>query len=324
MHLWAFYRIVCVGMAKKRQKNLADYIEPLDMNGLRGRVMNLPGKKKKNQQILLIYGHHASIERMFGLAEELNRYGAVTLPDLPGFGGMQSFYRINEKPDLDKMADYLASFIKMRYKNRRVTIVGMSFGFLVIARMLQRYPDIAKKVDELISIVGFVHHEDFKMKTGMKRSMSLLCSALSGRSSSIIARYVCLNRPMIYAGYRLAGDRNVKMRKISAAERSKRIKFEVKLWHCNDVRTYFVTGNEMLRADLCNNGKRIDLPVTHVKVEDDRYFDNGVVEQHLGVVFNDVTVLTTRLKGHAPTVVGTAKDAAPFVPKKLRTILKAA
>src|SRR5690606_17925654 len=108
------------------------------------------------------YGRHSSIERVYGLAQALNNYGAVTVPDLPGFGGMDSFYKINEKPDIDTMADYLASVIKLRYARRRVILAGVSYGFAVITRMLQRYPDIAKKSDMLVGWAGFAHHEDFR------------------------------------------------------------------------------------------------------------------------------------------------------------------
>lgn len=129
----------------KRQKNIVDYIQPLNMNGLQGRVLQMPAPKNKNREILFIYGHHSSLERWWGLVQNFNRYGAVTMPDLPGFGGMDSFYKIGEKPTIDNLADYLASFIKMRYKRRRFTIIGMSLGFVIATRMLQRYPDLAKK-----------------------------------------------------------------------------------------------------------------------------------------------------------------------------------
>ena len=92
----------------------AENVVALNMNGLRGRMLSLPAKKNKKREIMLVYGHHSSLERMYGLAEVLNDYGSVTLPDLPGFGGMDSFYKIHEKPDMDTMADYLATFVKMR------------------------------------------------------------------------------------------------------------------------------------------------------------------------------------------------------------------
>ena len=40
---------------------------------------------------------------------------------LPGLGGMDSFYSIGLKPSLDNMADYVASFIKLSYKRKKVS-----------------------------------------------------------------------------------------------------------------------------------------------------------------------------------------------------------
>src|SRR4051812_21299994 len=131
----------------KTAKDPAEYILPLYMNGLSGRMLRMPAPKNKKRDILFIYGHHASIERHFGVAELLNKYGSVTMPDLPGFGGMDSFYKIGEKPTLDNLADYLASFIKLRYKRQKFIIAGYSLGVMIITRMLQKHPQIAKKVE---------------------------------------------------------------------------------------------------------------------------------------------------------------------------------
>ena len=86
----------------------------------------------------MLYGHHSSLERVYGLAEDMSQYGNVTIPDYPGFGGMDSFYKIGMKPTLDNLADYLATFVKLRYRGKKVTIVGMSLGFVIATRMLQR------------------------------------------------------------------------------------------------------------------------------------------------------------------------------------------
>lgn len=310
-------------MAKKTNKELRDYIEPLNMNGLRGRVLMAPApSKRRNRHILLVYGHHASIERMLGFAEELNKYGPVTMPDLPGFGGMESFYKIGERPTIDAMADYLAAFIKMRYKNRRVSIIAMSFGFVVVTRMLQRCPELAKKVDILVSVVGFVHHEDFKLKLHTKLLLKTGATICKRRVPAFFTRYVLFSRPIIYVTYLLNGDRNIKMADSTFKEKLRRIKFEVDLWQSNDVRTYAHTGHDMLTVDLCAHRKLIDITVHHVKVTEDRYFDNNIVEQHLNVIYSNVLVLQTKLKGHAPTVIGEADEAAPFIPRKLRSILK--
>jgi pimeloyl-ACP methyl ester carboxylesterase len=126
----------------KTAKDPAEYILPLYMNGLSGRMLRMPPPKDKSREILFIYGHHTSLERVFGVAELLNKYGSITIPDLPGFGGMQPFYKIGEKPTLDNMADYLASFVKLRYRNKRFTIAGHSLGFMIVTRMLKKYPEI--------------------------------------------------------------------------------------------------------------------------------------------------------------------------------------
>src|ERR1700685_2606963 len=145
----------------KQTPTPAEFIVPLDMNGLRGRMLHLPGAPQKGIEILFVYGQHSSLERWWDLVRLLNRFGSVTVPDLPGLGGMESFYRINQEPTLDNFADYLASFIKMRYKRKKIVVIGLSFGFVVVTRMLQRYPELAKKVSLLVSLVGFAHRADF-------------------------------------------------------------------------------------------------------------------------------------------------------------------
>ncbi len=76
----------------KRNAKPADYIHSLDMNGLSGRMVYLPPLKNKKTEILFVYGQHSSLERWGGLLRYANRFGAVTAPGLPGFGGMGGFY----------------------------------------------------------------------------------------------------------------------------------------------------------------------------------------------------------------------------------------
>jgi pimeloyl-ACP methyl ester carboxylesterase len=153
----------------KHEANVADYIEPLHINGMAGRMLYLPAKKKQNRDILVIYGHHSSLERWWGLVQNFNDFASVTMPDLPGFGGMDSFHSIGKQATLDNFADYMASFITLRYRRKKVTIVGISFGFLVATRMLQRYPELTKKVDVLVSAMGFMHADNFKFSPARYR-----------------------------------------------------------------------------------------------------------------------------------------------------------
>lgn len=301
----------------KTKLNPSDYIVPLNMNGLQGRMLYMPAPAGKKREILFIYGHHSSLERWFGLAQVLNRYGAVTAPDLPGFGGMQSFYKIGRKPTIDNMADYLAAFVKMRYKRKPVTIVGLSFGFVVATRMLQRYPDLAKKVDMIVSVVGFAHHDDFIFsppRYWMYRAMS---RTFSLPVASSLFRIIALHPSMLRLFYARTHNARHKFKDFGEEEFRQMIEVEIWLWRNNELRTYMYTSNQFLRLDNCK--QQINLPVWHVSVSGDHFLDNDLVEQHLQVIFAKLhSMKVSGITKHAPTVVATAKDAAPFVPIRLR------
>lgn len=296
----------------------ADYIVPLHMNGLNGRMLYLPSKQSR--QILMVYGSHASLERMLGFAEALQAYGTVTIPDLPGFGGMDSFYKIGQKPSIDNLADYLAAYIKLRYKNRRITIMGVSLGFVIVTRMLQKHPAIAKKVDLLVSIAGFVHHNDFALTRSTKALFRYFPVPLSWRIPGWTTQTFVLRAPLIRAVYRLAGDKNTKLNGVPSDKRAELIDFEVGLWQINDIRTYMDTVISMMKLDLCDN--RVALPVYHVAITGDHFFDNHCVEQHMRVIYSDFTSMPVHFDGHAPTVIADAKEARKFIPRKLITLLK--
>lgn len=306
-------------MPTKSTTNPDDFIIPLNINGLRGRMLRMPAPKGKDKEILVIYGHHASIERLHGLALDLNRYGAVTMPDLPGFGGMDSFYSIGEKPTLDNLADYMATFIKLRYKKKRITIMAMSMGMLITTRMLQKYPEIAKKVDVLVSTVGFVHKDDFRFKKRDYLLLRITASIFSNWLPAMLCKHFVLRDRIIRFIYNQQSNTHSKLKDADEDETRRRIDFEIVLWKCNDIRTYMDTSISMLTANLCD--KQVDLPIYHVSVKNDRYFDNNIVEQHLKIIYSDVIIFESAVSAHAPTVVATIEDIAPFMPPKLRRIL---
>jgi pimeloyl-ACP methyl ester carboxylesterase len=298
----------------------ADYILPLYINGLSGRMLRMPKPRGKKREILFVYGHHTSLERIFGVAEFLNKYGEVTVPDLPGFGGMDAFYKIGEKPTLDNMADYLASFIKLRYKNRRFSLAGYSLGFMIITRMLQKYPEIAGKVDILASVAGFAHKDDFIFKRRNFYTFYYGSWFFSRRLPAAFLKYVILRSVVIKATYKVVEGSHSKLIDADAEERAKRVAFEVNLWQCNDIRTYMSMGKTMLSLDL--SGKHVNLPVHHVSVDNDRYFNNLEVEQHMRAIYRDFHMYKAKeVKTHSPSVVGTAEEAAPYIPPALRRIL---
>lgn len=309
-------------MTKKApQSSPAEYIQPLNINGLEGRMLHLPAPKPGAPEILFIYGHHSSLERWWGVAKFLNRYAAVTMPDLPGFGGMDSFYKIGKTGSIDNLADYVASFMKLRYKRKKVIVVGMSLGFVIVTRMLQRCPELTKKIDMLVSFAGFAHRDDFTFSTS-RRNFYINGARLFGqRLPAWFFRHVLLHPRILRTVYTKTHNAREKFEGVVEEELEELVRFEIKLWHENEVRTYMKTTTEFLNLDNCT--RQVDLPVYHIGVIGDRYFDNTIVEQHFRVIFNDYHELAMLdLANHAPSVIADEKAASFFIPPKLRRMLQ--
>lgn len=303
-------------------RNPEDFIVPLNISGLQGRMLHMPAAGKAKRNILFVYGHHSTLERWRGLAAVLSEYGEFTMPDLPGFGGMDSFYKVGRQPTIDNMADYLAAFIKWRYRRKgKITLVGMSFGFVVITRMLQRYPELVSKIDVLASLVGFAHRDDFLFSRRRHRVYSTITRILSYRLPAFIFRYTALTAPVLRAAYARTPNAKNKFKDVTDREAfDQQMDVEITLWHENDVRTHFFTNHEFLWLDNCT--EQVDLPVWHVTTANDHFFDHAVVEQHMRIIFSDYHEAQTTMTSHAPSVIADASMAAPLIPEVLRQVLK--
>jgi pimeloyl-ACP methyl ester carboxylesterase len=307
-------------MPHNAPKDIADYIAPLNINGMDGSMLHLPAPKDKSAELLFVYGHHSSLERWWGLAQVLNRYGAVTMPDLPGFGGMDSFYKIGKKPSIDNLADYLAAFIKLRYRRKKVAIVGMSFGFVIVTRMLQRYPELVKKVTLLVSIVGFAHKDDFTFSKPRYWFYLYGSHLITHRLTSTVFRYTAVNGLVLRTFYGHTHNAKHKFAEAKSKEDYRRLmNMEVSLWHDNDIRTWAYTCTQFLTFDNCQ--VQVDLPVWQVSVKADNYFDNHVIEQHMRVIFSDFHNVPINVKSHAPSVIADPHAASILLPPKLRRAL---
>lgn len=295
-------------------------IIPLLINGLNGRMLKIVNAKK-SRQILLVYGHHSSLERYYGFAEDLAQYGTVLMPDLPGFGGMDSLYKIGEEASIDTLADYLAAVIKLHYRGKRFTLAGFSIGFAIAARMLQKYPDIAKQVDVLVSVAGFTSHEDFKFTKWRKRFFKYSAQLFNGKYRAKIFRYVIINGVFLRTFYRYMPNAHHKFKGMDEDAFTRAINFEVELWHNNEARTYLRTTVGMLTLDLTK--WKVDLPVRHISLDEaDQYFDPARVEAHLREVFSDCVIDKAEMHAHMPSVVATKEESAGMIPKKTRALLK--
>lgn len=303
----------------RKKKMPAENILPLNINGLQGRMLRMPAKKKTEREILLIYGHHAALERWQGLAENLTQYGNVTMPDLPGFGGMESYYKIGVKPDIDAFADYLAAFVKLRYKNKRVTVYAISYGFVIVTRMLQRYPQIAQKVDLLISFAGLMHTDDIQYNRSLRKLFALIARLLATRPAVFLIKHIGYNRSVLRKLYKTFPKSKHRMAEITPEEFALSIDFEVYLWRSNDARTHWLTTSELLK--LNNLHSPVYLPVVHVLSKNDHYLDNIKVEQHMRRVFSAYSQFTVPTKAHVPSVIAGKKEMAIMIPKGLRNLL---
>lgn len=305
-------------MPKHPKNDLSEYITPLNMNGLQGRMLRLPASNKKTKEILFVYGHHSTIGQWIPVINELSKYGSVTVPDLPGFGGMGSLYKIHEKPSVDELADYLASFIKLRYKRRRVTIFGWSFGFVVATRMLQRYPDLAKKVDLLVSLGGFSHYDDFA--SGPGQYMNNVCSKLlSTRILSWGFRHTSLQSIIWHSTYDQSGIYRKKLKKLAAEVYQYDSESELQLWRVNDVRTHMATIWALRRLDNCQ--RPLDIPLWHLSISNGFMMEEQLVIQHLLVIFNDFHTPRPITLTTGPNDSDNQSTLSFVIPASLRRIL---
>lgn len=303
-----------------RYKESSNFIAPLNVNGLQGRVLRLPPARDRRREILFVYDRHASIEKWWPLLKQLGQFGAVTAPDLPGFGGMDSLITIEQRPNLDTMADYLAAFVKLRYNRRRLSIVAVGYGFVIVTRMLQRYPDLAKKVDYTISIAGYVHKDDLQLSRRKRITYLLLARLLSYSLPALLFRNVLLHPLVVRMWYR---HQLRDMPNATLAARKRKVTLlqqETLLWQMTDVRTTMQTLHDGLRLDNCT--KQIALPVWHVQSPHDDAYDSHKIEQHLNVAYKQCTTYFTTQDAETLDMQHMPESMGILLPKKVRKLLR--
>lgn len=289
------------------------------MNGLRGRMLRMPAKNSTNHEILLLYGHNASIERMDTFAEIFSEFANVTLPDLPGIGGMESFYKIGEKPSIDTYADYLAAFVKLRYKRKKCTIIGVSFSVPIYVRMLQKYPELQDKFDYCVSLSGFVHKEDLKFEKYEAWFIKFASKTLSRKGVSYLVSKIALNNFILKKifGLNYINRKNKNQNKETVKRKAE---LDASIWSVNDFRTMMYTYNEMFNLDLC------DLPIKtkflNLTSEGDYYLHKNIVDQHLQIIFKNFINIESLKMLHFPKVGASIEDVNDYLPDQLLAILK--
>lgn len=210
--------------------------------------------------------------------------------------------------------------MKLRYKRKKVIVVGMSFGFVIVTRMLQRYPELRQKVEVLVSLVGFTHSDDFSFSRWRHWFYRISSIVMTTWPTSRLFRYLCLNSWCLRIVYAHMHNAKKKFNVASSKEEHHQImETEIALWQQNDLRTYAYTTAELLKLDNCK--VRVDVPVWHVMADLDQYFDAHLVEQHLKVTFEKVRITKAKLGNHAPSVISDPKAASELIPRPLRRML---
>jgi pimeloyl-ACP methyl ester carboxylesterase len=305
-------------MPSPKPHTTRSYITPLNMNKLRGRMLIMPKlKPQANTEFLLVYGQKSTLEKWGVLASELRNYGNVTMPDLPGIGGMQSFYRINEKPTTDNYADYLAAFIKLRYRRKKIVIIGMSFGFIVVTRMLQKFPDLIEKVELIINLSGFAHNENLKLTIRQKKEIRLYTKLFSTKYASRLYRGIFYDEFVYRYIYKY---RHKESRSLSHSEFRKVMKKELTLQKKNDTRTHMYILHSVFKLD--NTLIPIDKPVWSIVGSYDEYLDADSVKRSLEIIFSKYHEIKLKSKTHKLNNSElTPEYIANAIPYKLKVLL---
>jgi pimeloyl-ACP methyl ester carboxylesterase len=265
-------------------------IMTLNMNGLNGRMIHIRTKRQFTKEILVVYGNHSSIEDWFPALERLQKYGNVTMPDLPGFGGMQSLFRIGEKPTIDNLADYLASFIKLRYKRKKITILAADSGFIITTRMLQHYPDIARKVQLLIGVNGFSRYDDLNIPKSRRRLIRLIGRLASPVGFSWIIKEILINQTSIRQLHQKKTDKLL-LNQVTSSGFKNSFGDDLRLWRLNDFRTHAFITRSLLSVDNCQTTLDVD---TWNYILNSHYFKLHNLKQHLRVTYSNINIINPK------------------------------
>jgi hypothetical protein len=190
----------------------------------------------------------------------------------------------------------------------------------VITRMLQRYPQLAKKVDLLVSEVGFMHKDDLSFSPTLQKFCKLGARIFATRPIALFIRYGMLNKFMLTHLYAKLPSSKRRMIEVTPEEFSRSMEFEVELWQANDVRTHWLTTSEFLGLDNCR--QHVSLPVVHISSSYDYYINNLLVEEHMRQVFSDYIHFQSKSKAHVPSVIADKAAMGVLVPPDLKRLLR--
>jgi pimeloyl-ACP methyl ester carboxylesterase len=300
-------------------------IRSFRLNGLSGRMMETLSTEKEpsSHKILFLYGSQALLERYKSITENLSEYGTVITPDLPGLGGMDSFYKIGMKPTLDNYADYVAAVIAYKFKNHeKFTIVGFSFGSQIATNLLQRYPDIASRIALPVSLFGLVDSKSIKFAKHTRVLLKPMFSLLSTKTVSSLASLVVYS-PVFNFLIRRIRDKQLREFSDIKAE-PKMIKpivdMELKMWRVNDIRTTGFTWNIFAKYKAPET--KVNLKLIHIFAPADKYVDQVALSRKFEEIYTKgVESHEAQVYKHSPHVTATKSEVYDIFHTEVRRLL---
>lgn len=299
----------------KKYVNPLDFIKPLNINGLEVRYIYIPARSKRNKSnLLVVYDFESNIEKWFGFLIALSRYTNVTMVDLPGFGGADSLFKINLKPNLENMTNYLSTIIKLKYRRKKLNILGIGFGFTLVTKMIEDYPDIASKINNVISINGYVHKDDFNFKAIDKFVLYFnyfisQVKILSNLKDILLKNNLYLSKKFDQDYFKLYPKTTFPYL----------AQFTQDLYRETDLRTLSYLKYQQLKLDLCRLS-RIEIPMWQFNINPPKYLNTRRIEQHLKIVYSSYHHLSLNIR-KLPFVINQEKIGLKMIPNKLKNIL---
>jgi hypothetical protein len=272
--------------------------------------------KNNKSNVLIVYDFNSNIEMYFGLAVYLSKRSNVTVVDLPGFGGMDSMYKIRKIPSINNISDYLASFIKLRYKNKRLNLLTFGFGSVLAVRCIQNNDSLFKKINNYIFINGYSHHDDFDISSRRKKYRYLLNRIKATSLVSFIIKSTIYSRSFL--DYRI--NKNSEVRKLSNGF-SYLKQFLVDLNRENDLRTKYYLQAQVLKLDNCNNHISGKCWFVNVGSKSKGLIPRRI-EQHFKIIFSTFASVNVKGVRKIPLIMNDEKIAAKIIPIKIRNILR--
>lgn len=310
-------------MTKYAIKTTDPQIKPYEFRGLKGRYGHWPAlSKHARRTFLIVYGQHATLERVQSVATALQAYGDVYMVDTPGFGGMDPSYKLGEDPSLDFMASHLAHFVEKHIPaDRYLSVVGISYGFQIVTTMLANYPEITKRVEHAVSFVGFVSHRNLDLPTSMRIFM-LELGARPARTRVGSKVFALMLRPGLFKViFFFNRPFNTTLKDFDKKEAKRYIDDQIQLWMVNDHRTHGYTAWDFFKtADLTHLRPAVD--VIHVGVPNDHLINNKVVMDELEGVYRNMYPFDLNLKNHAPLDIDSPEKVRELLPEALVTLIK--